>query len=65
MFMAVVEAKKLPAIMLPPAALLPQLCRLHNWHEQFLGTGCIHLLPDNLFNLPDGPKPQGKICVKP
>ena len=60
---AVLEAQQFTAIIFPPATLLPQFSRLHGGHEDLDGPCPVHLLPDNILHLPDGPEANGKIGV--
>ena len=57
------DLHQLLAVNVPPAALLPQLGRMQNGHEQLHRSGGVHLLPDDLLHLADGPVPQRQIGV--
>ena len=63
--MPVGKAQELRPVFFPPSRLFPEISWLHHGHEQFLGTGPIHLLAHNLFNLADGSKPQREIRIYP
>ena len=51
--MAILDAHHLIAIGTPAAAFFPEFRRLQDWHHDFLATGCIHLLADDLLDLAD------------
>src|SRR5262249_31429036 len=51
---AVLEAQQLLPVLLPAAALLPQLARDDGRHQDLLCTGAVHLVPDDRLEAPDG-----------
>ena len=53
--MPVFDAQQLRPIGLETPALLPQLGRLHHWHQKLHGTGAVHLFTDDGLDLADHP----------
>ena len=62
---AVLEAEQFRADLLVPAALAPQVRRLHHRHLHLLCTNAVHLLPDHLLNPVRHPPSEGEQRVDP
>ena len=62
-FVPVMEAQQFRAVFFISAGLLPQIGRLHHGHQQFLGTGPVHLLADDVLDFADRRKTKGQIGI--
>ena len=49
--MAILDAQQFRAVVVPTPRFLPQLCRQHARHQDFLGTGRVHFLTHDAFDL--------------
>ena len=63
--MTIPEAEQFLAVMDPASRFLPEFRRLHHGQKDLLGSGPVHLLPDDLFDLADHPVAQGQIGIDP
>ena len=63
--LAVVEPEHERPVGLVPARPLPQLERLDDRQEQFLGAGVVHLLPDDLLDLAQHPVAEREPGIDP
>ena len=61
--MAILKAQQLFAVKTPPAGFLPQFCGGGNGHEEFLGAGLVHLLPNDLLYFSDDPEAEREVRV--
>ena len=59
------EAEEVVAERGGAARLLPRFDGLERGHEHFLPSGCVHLLPDDPFDLLDGTQRQRQVRVHP
>ncbi len=57
---AVLQAQQLRAVLVPAAGLLPQLGRLHRWHQQLERAGAVHFLADDGSTLRSARRPIGR-----
>ena len=60
---AVLEAQKLTAVMLPAAGFLPQIARLHHGQQELDKIHPVHFLADDLLNLPERAQGKGHIRI--
>src|SRR6185295_16313736 len=61
--MPILKAQQLFAVEVPPACFLPQFCRGGDGHEEFLSTGPVHLLSNDLLDLPNDPETEREVRV--
>src|SRR4029077_16533618 len=57
---AVLQPQQLAAVLLPAAALDPQLRGNHRGHEDLLRARAVHLLAHDALEAPDGAEPEGQ-----
>ncbi len=60
---AVLKTQQLLAVELPPAALFPELARLHNGHQQFLAAVLLELFPHDRLELADTAQRERQVVV--
>ena len=62
---AVLEAQKLLAVMLPAACFFPQVGGLHHGHEQFTKIGLFHFFAHDAADFFDDPQAKGQVDIQP
>ena len=60
---AILEAQQLFTVKIPSSGFSPQLCGRGNGHEEFLGTGPVHLLTNDLFDLSNDSEAEREVRV--
>src|SRR6185503_18652935 len=60
---AILEADQFFAVETPSAGFSPQLCGRRNRHEKLLGSGPVHLLTNDLFDLSNDPEAEREVCI--
>ena len=63
MAVTVLQAYHFCAVSVPTAAFLPDFCRLHNRHHDFLAACMVHLFADNIFDFFNNTPSQRQIGV--
>ena len=61
--MTIFKAEQFFAVEIPSAGFSPQFCRRGDRHQEFLGAGPVHFLPNDLFDLSNDPEAQRKIRI--
>ena len=63
MAVTVLQAYHFCTVSVPTAAFLPDFCRLHNRHHDFLAACMVHLFTDNIFDFFNNTPSQWQIGV--
>ncbi len=62
-FVPVFEAQQLFPVEVPPAGFFPELCRRGHGHQEFLCSGAVHFVANDLFHLADDTQAEREIGI--